>query len=69
LTRIESGAFSSSSLQSILIPSTILFIASDAVDYALQIRLIARDSYPEFDQWLQLKRSGIAIDFRRFIPT
>jgi hypothetical protein len=48
-----------------LIPSTLLFIASDAVDIASQIRLIDGDSCPEFDRWLQLKRSGIVIDFRR----
>jgi hypothetical protein len=65
LNRIESKAFSHSSLQSILIPSTILFIASDAIDIALQIKLIDGNSCPEFDRWLQLKRSGIAIDFRR----
>jgi hypothetical protein len=63
LTRIESEAFDGSSLQSILIPSTILFIASDAVHMASEIRLIDGDSCPEFDRWLQLKRSGI--DFRR----
>jgi hypothetical protein len=65
LARIESEAFSSSSLQSIFIPSTILFIASDAVDSPSQIRLVDGDSCPEFDRWLQLKRSGMAIDFRR----
>jgi serine/threonine protein kinase len=65
LTRIERGAFHESSLHSILIPSTILFIASNAVDDASQIRLIDGDSCPEFDRWLQLKRSGCAIDFRR----
>jgi hypothetical protein len=65
LTRIESEVFHESSLQSILIPSTILFIASDAVDIASQIRLIDGNSCPEFDRWLELKRSSIAIDFRR----
>jgi hypothetical protein len=65
LTRIESEAFSSSSLQSILVPPTILFIASDAIGIASQINLVDRVSCPEFDRWLQLKRSGIAIDFRR----
>jgi predicted metal-binding protein len=65
LTRIESFAFSSSSLQSILIPSSILFIASDAVETASQTRVVVGDSCPEFDRWLQLKRSGIVIDFRR----
>jgi hypothetical protein len=42
-----------------------MFIASDAVDNALQIRLIDGDSCPEFDRWLELKRSDIPIDFRR----
>jgi predicted metal-binding protein len=65
LTRIESKVFSSTSLQSILIPSTILFIASDAVDINSQIRLVDEDSCPEFSRWLNLKRSGIALDFRR----
>jgi serine/threonine protein kinase len=48
-----------------LIPSTILFIASDAVDVTSQIRLIDGNCCPEFDRWLELKKSGIAIDFRR----
>jgi serine/threonine protein kinase len=65
LTRIESEAFSSSSLQSILLPSTILFVASDAVDVVSHIRFADFDSCPEFDGWCQLKRSGIAVDFRR----
>jgi hypothetical protein len=64
LTRIESGTFSSS-LQSILIPSTILFIASDAVDVDSQIRLTDGNSSPEFDRWLQLRRLGIRVNFRR----
>jgi hypothetical protein len=65
LTRIESEAFSALQLHPILIPSTILFIAYSAVDIAAQIRLIDGDSCPEFERWLRLKRSDIAIDFRR----
>jgi hypothetical protein len=65
LARIESEAFNDSSLQSILIPPTILFIACDAFDIASQIKLLDGDSCPEFDRWLQLKKSHIAIDFRR----
>jgi serine/threonine protein kinase len=65
LTQIESEAFYETSLQSILIPSTMLFIASDAVGIPLEIRLIDSDSCPEFDRWLELNRSGIGIDFRR----
>jgi hypothetical protein len=48
-----------------LIPSTILFIAYDAIEMASQIRLIDGNSCPEFDRWMQLKTSGMAIDFRR----
>jgi serine/threonine protein kinase len=48
-----------------LIPSTILFIASNAADIASQIGLIGWYSCSEFDQWVQLRRSGIPIDFRR----
>jgi serine/threonine protein kinase len=42
-----------------------LFIASDAFDIASQIKLIDGNSCPEFDRWLELKQSGIALDFRR----
>jgi hypothetical protein len=49
----------------ILIPSTILFIASDAIEITSQIRLIDKNSCPEFARWLQLKRLGIRVDFRR----
>jgi hypothetical protein len=59
LTRIESKAFHKSSLQCILIPSTILFMAYDAIDIGSQIRLVDDGSCPDFDRWLQLKRSGI----------
>jgi hypothetical protein len=48
-----------------MIPSTVLFIASNAFDITSQIRLIDGDSCPEFDLWLQAKRSGAVIDFRR----
>jgi hypothetical protein len=48
-----------------LIPSTILFIASDAFDIPSQIRLVDGDCCPEFDQWLELRRSFISGDFRR----
>jgi hypothetical protein len=42
-----------------------LFIASDAIDITSEIRIIDGDSCPEFDRWLQLEISGIAVDFRR----
>jgi hypothetical protein len=42
-----------------------VFIASDAVDRASQIGLLDGDCCPEFDRWLERKRSRVAIDFRR----
>jgi serine/threonine protein kinase len=42
-----------------------LFIASDAFDVTSQICSVDCNSCPEFDRWLQLERSGLAIDFRR----
>jgi serine/threonine protein kinase len=48
-----------------LIPSTVLFIAFDAIDIGSQIKLMKENFCPEFDRWLNLKRSGNAIDFRR----
>jgi serine/threonine protein kinase len=65
LTRIESAAFHESSVECILIPSTILFVASNAVDSNTRIRLFEGVPCPEFDRWWELNRSGIAVDFRR----
>jgi hypothetical protein len=42
-----------------------LFIASDAVNIDSQIRLVDGNFCPEFDRWLELRRSDIALDFRR----
>jgi hypothetical protein len=48
-----------------VIPSSILFVASDAIEIALQNCRVDVDSCPEFDRWLQLKKAGVALDFRR----
>jgi serine/threonine protein kinase len=48
-----------------LIPSTILFIASDAVDIASQMIVIDGNFCRGFYRWLKLKKCGIRIDFRR----
>jgi hypothetical protein len=65
LTRIESEAFHGSSLQSILIPSQILFIAYNAIEIPSQTCLVDGDASPEFDRWLELQRSEVRFDFRR----
>jgi serine/threonine protein kinase len=113
LTRIESNAFSSSSLQSIIIPSTvqilgsscfsdckslssisfahpsqvkpleywpfdqqtfvvkipstIRFVGFDAIPNHFQISIAHCDSCVEFDRWLELRESGISVDFRRIL--
>jgi hypothetical protein len=48
-----------------VLPSTVLFIASNAVDNSFQISLADADSCPEFGQWHQLRASGVVVDFRR----
>jgi hypothetical protein len=50
LKRIESGAFSNCHL-SIVIPSTVVFIAYDAHDNLFQLSLSYPDSCPMFDRW------------------
>jgi hypothetical protein len=42
-----------------------LFIAYDAIEIASQICHVDGDSCPEFDRWLELKKSGLRVDFRR----
>jgi hypothetical protein len=66
LKRIESRALSSLA-SGIVIPSTILFVASDAIPNPFQIRLENCDSCPEFDVWQQWRMKRIAIDFRRIL--
>jgi hypothetical protein len=65
LAQIESEAFSFSSLQSILVPVSILFISSDAIEIGSQIWAIGGDCCPEFERWLRLKRLDMRVDFRR----
>jgi serine/threonine protein kinase len=64
---IKSFAFLFSPLRLVVIPSTILFVASDAVHTDLQISLLDGDSCPEFARWLALRRSGITVDFQRIV--
>jgi serine/threonine protein kinase len=67
LIRIESFAFTNSLLRSIVIPSTILFLAFDAVNDDQRISLLDGDSCAEFDRWLKLRTSRIVMDFRRIV--
>jgi hypothetical protein len=49
----------------ITIPSAVLFIAHDAIGNPLRLSLSDEDSCPEFGQWRRVRKSGIAVDFRR----
>jgi hypothetical protein len=64
LKRIESEAFARSSFP-VVIPSTILFLAFDAVGNETEIKVEDPSCCPELDRWLQLRRLGIRGDFRR----
>jgi hypothetical protein len=64
LTGIESMAFDRQNLF-VVIPSTILFVAFDAIPNDFPISIADCDSCVEFDWWKQLRESGISVDFRR----
>jgi hypothetical protein len=64
LKRIEAAALGRINDQPIR-PSTVLFIASNAVDDPSQISLADADSWPEFGQWQQSRASDVVVDFRR----
>jgi hypothetical protein len=64
LKRIEDAALDWLNHRFVL-PSTFLFIASNADDDSFQISHAVGDSCPEFCQWQRLQASGIVVDFRR----
>jgi hypothetical protein len=60
LKRIESRAFSACH-SSIVLPSTGVFVASDAASDLSQLSLSGPDSCPMFDRWQRLRKSGITV--------
>jgi serine/threonine protein kinase len=50
-----------------LIPSGILFIASDAFDHPSVISFFDVDLFHEFSVWREVRISGIDVDFRRIV--
>jgi serine/threonine protein kinase len=66
LKRIESRAFYLLDVD-IVIPSTILFVASDAIPNPCQITLEDCNCCPEFDRWQELRMKDISVDFRRIL--
>jgi hypothetical protein len=66
LTRIESHAFDGIS-STIAIPYTVLFIASDPGVRPHQLLFAEGHRCEEFDGWLEVRESGISVDFRRIL--
>jgi hypothetical protein len=64
LTNIESLPFDRQNCV-VMIPSTIRFVAFDAIPNHFEISMADCDSCVEFDRWQQLRESGISVDFRR----
>jgi serine/threonine protein kinase len=66
LKRIESQAIHALPFP-VMIPSTVLFLAFDAVDMETELTFADASSCPEFDRWLQLRKLAIVTDFRRIV--
>jgi hypothetical protein len=66
LKRIESRAFNGLSC-TIVIPCTVLFVASGLGVHRPQLLFAEGHSCEEFDGWLWIRKSGIAVDFRRIL--
>jgi hypothetical protein len=66
LRRIESQACYGCHF-SIVLPSTVVFVAYDAHPDLSQLSLSDPDSYPMFDRWRRLRKSGITVDFQRIL--
>jgi hypothetical protein len=66
LKRIESMVFEMIKVE-VIIPSTILFVACDAIFDFSKIFLTDYDFCPEFHQWLRWRMNDIRIDFRRIL--
>jgi hypothetical protein len=66
LKRIESQAFYGCHL-SIVIPSTVVFVAYNAHPDLSHLSLSEPDSCPMFNRWQRLRKSGITVDFQRIL--
>jgi hypothetical protein len=50
-----------------VLPSTVLFVASDLGVTPDQLSFSESDSCPAFDEWLRVRKSGIDVDFRQIL--
>jgi hypothetical protein len=68
LRRVESSAFPPSGAR-ISLPSTVVFIASDAYRVIGHLSLADADSCPAFDRWLRVRERGVSVDFQRVLTS
>jgi hypothetical protein len=64
IKRIETEAFFRLSC-SVIVPSTILFFAYDATEEPDQASIAECDSFPEYNRWQKVRKSGIEVDLKR----
>jgi hypothetical protein len=64
LKHIETCAFEGVTLF-IMVPASILFIASDAAPDSIEISIAGVDRSPEYIRWQRFRKSGMCFDFRR----
>jgi hypothetical protein len=50
-----------------VLPSTVLFVASDLGITPDRLSFSEKDSCPAFYEWLRVRKSGIAVDFRQIL--
>jgi hypothetical protein len=65
LKRIEARALNGTSVRSVVIPSTVCFIASNAFHPECQISFLDGSSCPEFERWCTIRVCDSNVDFRR----
>jgi serine/threonine protein kinase len=65
LKQIEARALNATSVHSVVIPSTVCFIASNAFDPECRLSLLDGSSCPEFERWSAVRGLDSNIDFRR----
>jgi len=65
LKRIESKAFTMTNIDSIVLPTHILFIAGNAFDPSCDIALSNPDCHQEFDEWNLCRHSDSTVNFER----
>jgi hypothetical protein len=68
LKRVESSAFMNSSIH-VSLPSTVVFVASNAHQIVSYMSHSNADSCPEFNRWREVRERGVTVDFQRVVTS